>query len=326
MPFRLAIWQGGAWAVPALWRGRRQTANTKGTMDTTPFAQTDDSTVLAVHAPARQTVPLVFASPHSGRAYPSAFVASSRLDPDTLRRSEDSFVDELFASAPRLGAPLIAALFPRAFCDPNREPYELDPAMFSGPLPEHANVRSPRVAAGLGTIARVVASGAEIYREKLPVAEAERRIADFYRPYHARLRSLVDETRRQFGFSLLVDCHSMPSVGGPMDRDSGLSRVDVVLGDCFGAACAAVVTQTAEDTFRRLGYRVVRNTPYAGGFTTRHYGQPRHGSHALQIELNRALYMDEAAHAKTEGFARLAADLEAVMAALAGLARENRLS
>ncbi|HSV29906.1 MAG TPA: N-formylglutamate amidohydrolase [Candidatus Omnitrophota bacterium] len=292
-------------------------------MDSTPLPTFDDSRVLTVLAPPEQTVPLVFASPHSGRDYPAEFVQASKLDAAALRRSEDSFVDELFACAPGHGAPLLAALFPRAYCDPNREPYELDPGMFSGQLPSYANTRSPRVAAGLGTIARVVASGAEIYRERLPVAEAEHRVAQFYRPYHARLRSLVDRTKDKFGWSLLVDCHSMPSVGGPMDRDMGLSRVDVVLGDSFGAACAPGITQTVEDAFRARGYRVVRNTPYAGGFTTRHYGQPRNGSHALQIELNRALYMDEARHAKTAGFDALAADLERVVGALAELTREQ---
>ena len=287
-------------------------------MDDVPFAAMDEG-ILTVQAPSEQSRPLVFASPHSGRDYPPDFVAASRLDPLGLRRSEDSFVDELFASAPAHGAPLLAARFPRAFCDPNREPYELDPSMFSGPLPPQANSRSPRVAAGLGTIARVVASGADIYRDKLPVAEIERRVAGYYRPYHDRLRALVEATRRRFGWSLLVDCHSMPSVGGPLDRDPGLSRVDVVLGDCYGASCAPVVTHTAEAEFARLGYRVVRNTPYAGGFTTRHFGQPRHGSHALQIEINRGLYMEEATHAKTAGFARLAADIDRVVAALAEL-------
>lgn len=300
--------------------GARQPANTLA-MDMTPFAE--ESPVLEVFAPAVQTVPVVFASPHSGRDYPADFVAASRLDAQTLRRSEDSFVEELFACAPRHGAPLLAALFPRAFCDPNREPYELDPAMFAGRLPEHANTRSPRVAAGLGTIAKVVGSGAEIYPGKLPVAEVERRVSHYYRPYHQRLRDLLDATRRRFGWSVLVDCHSMPSVGGPMDRDSGLSRVDVVVGDCFGAACASPIVAVVEQTFRDRGYRVVRNTPYAGGFTTRHYGQPRTGAHALQIELNRTLYMDEDSHTRTEGFARLAEDIDRVVAALARLVSEQ---
>ncbi|HLO76031.1 MAG TPA: N-formylglutamate amidohydrolase [Magnetospirillum sp.] len=291
-------------------------------MDSMPLAF-DDSHVLSVLEPPERTVPLVFSSPHSGREYPADFIAASRLDPQGLRRSEDSFVDELFASAVDHGAPLLCARFPRAFLDPNREPYELDPSMFSGPLPQFANTRSARVAAGLGTIAKVVATGADIYAGKLPVAEVERRVSQYYRPYHRRLAALVDDSRLRFGWSLLVDCHSMPSIGGPLDRDVGLSRVDVVLGDCYGAACAPEITQAAEDAFRALGYRAVRNTPYAGGFTTRHYGQPRKGSHALQIELNRSLYMDETCHAKLPGFAHLAADLDRVVETLAALTREH---
>lgn len=291
-------------------------------MDSMPLAF-DDSMVLTVLEPPERTVPLVFSSPHSGREYPPDFVAASRLDPHGLRRSEDSFVDELFAGVVRHGAPLLSARFPRAFLDPNREAYELDPAMFSGPLPHFANTRSPRVAAGLGTIARVVATGAEIYAGKLPVAEIDRRVSQYYRPYHRRLAALIDESRLRFGWALLVDCHSMPSIGGPMDRDVGLSRVDVVLGDCYGASCAPVITQVVEDAFRFRGYRVVRNTPYAGGYTTRHYGQPRQGVHALQIEINRSLYMDESRHAKLPGFDHLAADLDGVAAALAELTRDQ---
>jgi N-formylglutamate amidohydrolase len=291
-------------------------------MDSMPLAS-DDSNVLTVRAPAERLVPLVFASPHSGRDYPADFVAASRLDAHGLRRSEDSFVDELFGSAPRFGAPLLSARFPRAFCDPNREPYELDPAMFSGQLPQYANTRSPRVAAGLGTIAKVVATGADIYDAKLPLTEIERRVSQYYRPYHRRLEALLAESRALFGWSVLVDCHSMPSIGGPMDRDVGVSRVDVVLGDCFGSACAPVITQVAEDAFRARGYRVVRNTPYAGGFTTRHYGKPRTGSHALQIELNRGLYMNEEAHTKTAGFDQLSGHIEGVVAALAELVGER---
>lgn len=294
-------------------------------MDTTtiPFAD-DDGDVLKVLAPERQTVPLIFSSPHSGRGYSDAFIAGSRLDPRTLRRSEDSFIDELYQGVVERGAPLLCALFPRAYCDVNREPCELDPAMFTGVLPLNANTRSPRVLAGLGTIPRVVASGSEIYPGKIPVAEAERRIAQCYHPYHRRLRQLVEATQAAFGWSLLVDCHSMPSVGGPMDRDSGLSRVDVVLGDCYGESCSHRFTTAAEAAFRARGYRVVRNTPYAGGFLTRAYGRPRQGSHALQIELNRSLYMDEALHQHGPGFEQVRADIDQVVEALAALAAEGK--
>ncbi|CAA7627778.1 N-formylglutamate amidohydrolase [Candidatus Terasakiella magnetica] len=310
-------------SIAGMTRGRRPDKNAEQAMDTIPSSVLgDDHSVVQVQEPPRQLVPLVFASPHSGRDYPPEFVAASRLDPQTLRRSEDSFIDELYAGVTQVGAPLLAALFPRAYCDPNREPYELDPSMFAGPLPNYVNTRSPRVLAGLGTIARLVSSGADIYAAKLPVAEAERRIAHYYRPYHRRLQDLVEATKTAFGWSLLVDCHSMPSVGGPMDRDSGMSRVDVVLGDCFAAACAPIFTQAAEEAFAHRGYRVVRNAPYAGGFTTRHYGRPQHGSHALQIEINRGLYMEETTHIRSSGFAQLQTDINYVVGELATAARE----
>ena len=283
------------------------------------FSGAGGDEVLKIDAPARQRVALVFASPHSGRAYPADFVASSALDPVSLRKSEDAFVDDLFAAAPTQGAPLLKALFPRALLDPNREPWELDPAMFDGPLPDYVNTDSPRVAAGLGTIARVVASGVEIYRDKLPFAEALRRVERLYRPYHEALAQLVSDTKRRFGHCILIDCHSMPSMGGPADTDLGTPRVDFVLGDCFGNSCARPVMAAAESVLEGLGYRVVRNTPYSGGHTTRHYGKPLDGVHALQIEINRRIYMDEATHRRRPGFARLQADLGEVVAALAAL-------
>ena len=256
--------------------------------------------------PRRQTAPFVFASPHSGRTYPDAFRAASRLDPVTLRRSEDAFLDELYAAAPLFGAPLLRAHFPRAYVDPNREPFELDPAMFEDRLPAHCNTTSPRVTAGLGTVARVVTSGEEIYRRKLRYEDALERIQRFYQPYHAELAKLVADTRRQFGICVLIDCHSMPSVGGPMDQDPGRRRVDVVLGDAHGTSCAPAVMDTAEHLLKSLGFVVARNVPYAGGYTTRHYGQPGEGVHALQVEINRALYMDERAVARGPGLPALA--------------------
>ncbi|NUB04793.1 N-formylglutamate amidohydrolase [Azospirillum sp. Vi22] len=242
-------------------------------------------------APDEQTKPLVLASPHSGNRYPAEFLAAARLDPRALRKSEDCFVDEIFAGAPALGIPLIRALFPRAFLDVNREAYELDPEMFADPLPPYVNTRSPRVAAGLGTIARVVANGEDIYRGKLRFSEAVRRVEQCYTPYHNALRRLVEDTRARFGHAVLIDCHSMPSPGLG-DRDN--RRSDIVLGDCFGNSCAPAVTETAERFLRGLGYTVSRNAPYAGGYTTRHYGRPRQGIHVLQIEISRDLYMDEA--------------------------------
>ncbi len=283
-----------------------------------PFAA-----ALEILCPELQRVPLVFASPHSGRDYPGAFLAQSGLDPVMLRRSEDSYVDELYAAAPALGAPLLKALFPRAYLDVNREPYELDPAMFDEALPAYVKTDSPRVRAGLGTIARLVSSGAEIYNRKLSFAEAERRVRELYRPYHAALSDLVDKTRQRFGYCILVDCHSMPSPGASQPQGEG--RVDFVLGDCFGSACHPDITRTVDAALRHRGYRVLHNTPYAGGFTTRHYGKPHLGVHALQIEVDRGLYMDEATHIRTPGFSSLRTDLTHLIAALAAFPARDLL-
>lgn len=261
---------------------------------------------------------IVLTSPHSGRIYPETFVAASRLDAVTLRRSEDSFVDELIADAVDLGSPVLLAEFPRAYLDVNREPYELDPAMFDSPLPAHANTRSLRVSAGLGTIARLIREGVEIYRAKLSVEEAESRIDALYRPYHAALRELLEAAAHRWGASLLLDCHSMPSLTLPGGQEIPGHRADIVLGDRFGVSCAPVITRTAETFLRGRGLKVERNRPYAGGYSTETYGRPREGSHALQIEINRALYMDEERiERRPDGLAatsRLLTDLTASLA------------
>jgi N-formylglutamate amidohydrolase len=261
--------------------------------------------------PAGQTVPFVFNVPHAGAVYPASFLAESRLDAMALRRSEDAFVDELFAAASDLGAPLMAARFPRAYLDLNREPYELDSRMFDGRLPAFANTRSMRVAGGLGTIPRIVADGQEIYGARLPVEEALRRIEWLYKPYHRILRQLVRRTAEAFGHAILIDCHSMPS--SSVSRDEG-AKADIVLGDRYGTSCAVVVIDLVEAAMRRRGYTVVRNKPYAGGFITEHYGEPALGRHALQIEINRAIYMDERTLQKKPGFAALAGDMSEVFA------------
>jgi N-formylglutamate amidohydrolase len=256
--------------------------------------------------PAMQTVPFVFNVPHAGAIYPAAFLAASRLDAVALRRSEDAFVDELFASVMGLGAPLMTAHFPRAFLDLNREPYELDSRMFDGRLPSFANTRSMRVAGGLGTIPRIVADGQEIYRSRLPVDEALHRIEWLYKPYHRTLRHLVRRTSQLFGHAVLIDCHSMPS--SSVSREDGI-KADIVLGDRYGTSCATLLIDLVEAALRGRGYMVVRNKPYAGGFITEHYGEPALGRHALQIEINRALYMDERSMAKKPAFPVLADDL-----------------
>jgi N-formylglutamate amidohydrolase len=253
--------------------------------------------------------PVLFNSPHSGSTYPREFLGVSRLDIGTLRRSEDSFVDALVAGVVGHGFPLMRAHFPRCFVDVNREPYELDPRMFDGRLPSFANTRSMRVAGGLGTVARVVGDAQEIYDQRIPVDDALRRIEALYKPYHRALRRLFTQLHRDFGAAVLVDCHSMPSNAGHKDERP---RPEFVLGDRYGTSCTGVVAETVENTLRTLGYTVSRNKPYAGGFITEHYGNPAAGLHSIQLEINRALYMDERRHQRTDGFARLAADLETV--------------
>ena len=273
-----------------------------------------------VLAPAVQQLPLVFASPHSGCDYPAEFLSLSRLDPLTLRRSEDSYVDELFGeAATALGAPLLRARFPRAYLDPNREPFELDPAMFVDELPAFVNTRSPRVRVGLGTIARLVATGEDIYAAKLRFADAMARIDRLYRPYHRTLRQLLGATRERFGSYLLIDCHSMPSGVGHGERAGRRSRTDIVLGDCHGTACHPLIMETAHRNLTAKGYAVARNTPYAGGFTTAHYGKPGTGGHCLQIEICRALYMNERNFERQAFMTELAADMRELARALAAI-------
>jgi N-formylglutamate amidohydrolase len=247
-------------------------------------------------------VPFVFNAPHAGRNYPPSFVRQSRLDPHGLRRSEDCYVDLLFADVAKLGAPLLVAHFPRAFLDVNREAYELDPRMFEGRLPGFANTRSMRVAGGLGSIPRIVGDGQEIYSARLPVSEAFLRIDRYYRPYHRALHDLVQDARRAFGAAYLFDCHSMPSASLGADI---AARPDIVLGDRYGTSCSAVLIDAAQAEFETAGLSVARNRPYAGGFITEHYGSPTGGVHALQIEINRALYMDEETLEQTAGFEAL---------------------
>jgi N-formylglutamate amidohydrolase len=261
---------------------------------------------VALLQPEEQLTPVVFCSPHSGRIYPKAFLEASRLDPQTLRKSEDCYVDELFEPVVALGAPLIAARFPRAYLDVNREPYELDPELFSGRLPPFANSQSARVAGGLGTIARIVADTEEIYRERLPIGAAFERIERLYKPFHAALADLLETTRRRFGMAVLIDCHSMPST--PMGQNAG-GRPHFVLGDRFGASCDAKLTRFIRDVLQGAGHEVQVNRPYAGGFITEYYGSPGRGVHALQLEINRSLYLDEASFAKNKDFPKLASGL-----------------
>lgn len=265
--------------------------------------------------PRRVMAPLVFNSAHSGRDYPERFLSMTRLDHLSIRQSEDAFVDELFARAPHLGSPLIRAHFPRAYLDVNREPWELDPTMFVEPLSERFNTTSPRVAAGLGTLARVVAENKPIYRERLTLDDARMRIEGIYQPYHATMQRLLTEAYSAFGVAVLIDCHSMPRLSRSGDR----LGPDVVLGDRYGTTCAPILADLAEMVFAGAGLRVARNRPYAGGFCTRTYGRPQHGVHALQIELSRHLYMNEVTLEKNEGFAAMRQLVDRLVSTLIGL-------
>ncbi|MEO6396190.1 MAG: N-formylglutamate amidohydrolase [Devosia sp.] len=265
--------------------------------------------------PRRLLAPIVFNSAHSGRDYPERFLQMTRLDHLSIRQSEDAYVDELFGRAPHLGAPLLRAHFPRAYLDVNREPWELDPAMFAEPLSDRFNTTSPRVAAGIGTLARVVAENKPIYRGPLGLDDAHMRIEGIYHPYHATLQRLLTDAISAYGLAVLVDCHSMPRIARSGDR----AAPDVVLGDRYGTTCATGVVDLVEMVFAGAGLRVARNRPYAGGFIARTYGRPQHGIHALQIEISRHLYINEATLEKTEGFAAMRQTIERLTLALIGI-------
>lgn len=266
----------------------------------------DFAPVFSLDAPPGEASPVICASPHSGRRYPPELLAAARLDLRQLRRTEDAYVDQLVRDAPTRGATLLRAEFGRAYVDLNRDPLELDPAMFDGPLPAGVKVHSTRVAAGLGVIPKLSASGREIYGRRLDVSEVERRLAHAHRPYHDALEQVVRTAIKAHGCALLLDWHSMPSSAA---RVGGGAAPDVVLGDLHGRSCAPGVVDAIEAWCVRQGYRCQRNQPYAGGYTMERYGQPAGGVHALQIELNRALYLDEARLELTPGFDRLRRDL-----------------
>ena len=284
-----------------------------------PMTAAEDFAVVSafeVRAAVEQRVPFVFNSPHSGRHYPARFLMMSRLDENAIRRSEDCYIDELFGAAVPLGAPMLAANFPRAYLDVNREPWELDPRMFAEPVPSFANIRSPRVAGGLGTVPKLVGEGLDIYPGRLPLIEALARIDLVYKPYHDTLKRLLMRTHEQFGHAVLIDCHSMPSsirIG-----ETGV-RPDFIIGDRFGASASPALSEAAIGLLIAMGYTVAHNKPYAGGFITEHYGRPGRRLHSLQIEVNRGLYMNEQTFQKSPGFDALADDLARFSADLMAL-------
>ncbi|RYH10095.1 N-formylglutamate amidohydrolase [Tropicimonas sp. IMCC6043] len=268
--------------------------------------------------PRDRTSSVIFASPHSGRDYGLDFLRRSMLDEHAIRSSEDAFVDRLFDAAPGLGAPLISALAPRAFVDLNRSCDELDPSVIRGLRP---GAHNPRISSGLGVIPRVVAGGRAIYRGKIDLAEAQARLDRYWHPYHDALRGLVGESRASFGEAILIDCHSMPHEAVRSIAPRSSTRPEVVLGDRFGAACAPEIMDRVEAAFAGVGLRVTRNTPFAGAFVAQQYGRPAHGQHVVQVEIDRALYMDEARIRPSQRFSDFRATLRGVIADIIEIGR-----
>lgn len=275
-------------------------------------------TAYALIRPDVRTTSVVFASPHSGRDYPASFLRRAVLNANEIRSSEDAFVDQLFEAVPSHGAPLLTANAPRAYLDLNRGPDELDSALIEG---VRRSAHNPRIASGLGVIPRVVANGRHIYRGKISLTEAHERIARCWRPYHDQLQTLLDESNNTFGEAILIDCHSMPhealeNVGPP-----GSARPDVVLGDRFGATAAGSIVERVEAAFASAGLRVARNMPFAGAFITQHYGRPSRQQHAIQIEIDRALYMNERTLEPNHNFDAFKALLSGVVAEITDIGR-----
>ncbi|MEN8919181.1 MAG: N-formylglutamate amidohydrolase [Octadecabacter sp.] len=265
---------------------------------------------------------VVFASPHSGRKYPASFLRKIELNEIEVRSSEDAFVDDLFGAALEHGAPLLLAQSPRAYLDLNRGPDELDPAVIEG---VRRVAHNPRIASGLGVIPRVVANGRAIYRGKLTLTEAHERISSVWRPYHDTLQTLLDEAHSAFGEAILIDCHSMPHEALEHVGPPGAARPDIVLGDRFGAAAASSVVEHVEAAFASAGFKVARNMPFAGAYICQHYGRPSRRYHAVQIEIDRSLYMDEALVKPNANFKAFKAVLDGVIAEIVDIGREDNL-
>ena len=270
--------------------------------------------------PAVRTTSAVFASPHSGREYPWAFVRRSVLDERILRSSEDAFVDQLFHTAPRHGAPLLAATYPRAWVDVNRSADELDPALIEG---IRRGTHNPRVASGLGVVPRVVANGRAIYRGKLTRREADQRVQNGWQPWHAALDTLLGESHALFGEALLVDCHSMPHEAIETLSHHKGNRPEIVLGDRFGAAASGDIVDRIEASFAAAGLRVARNAPFAGAYVTQHYGRPAQFQHVVQIEIDRSLYMNEKLIRPNANFDAFAAVIDGIIGQITDIGRRE---
>jgi N-formylglutamate amidohydrolase len=274
--------------------------------------------ILRRHDPQKAPLPLVLDSPHSGTDYPDDF---DHLPPRMLvRQAEDTFVGELYAIGPEIGATLVEALFPRAYIDPNRSVADIDQALLSEPWPGPVT-RSRKTELGIGLVWRLAQGGVPMYSRSLSVAEVERRIKGCYEPYHAAVAAAIDERHREFGAVWHINCHSMPAVGDVMSDDPGRARADFVLGDRDGTTCEPELTAFVAETLREMDYKVAINDPYKGVELVRVHGRPAERRHSLQIEINRRLYLDEATLAKNAGYAKLQANLRRLLDALSGYVR-----
>lgn len=270
--------------------------------------------------PDRRLSSVVFSSPHSSGVYPPHFLRQSVLDQVAIRSSEDAFVHDLIDSAPEFGAPLLVAGVPRAYVDLNRSPDELDPALIMGVARRGQN---PRVASGLGVIPRVVSNGRAIYSGKLTMGEAQARINQYWRPYHTAIQGLLTTSHSLFGRAILVDCHSMPHEAMDGVARSRGQCPDIVLGDRFGAAADAEIVERIEAAFAAAGLRVARNTPFAGAYVAQAYGRPSRGQHAVQVEIDRSLYMDERTIRRSSDFDSFRALMRGIVSEIAAIGYER---
>lgn len=273
--------------------------------------------------PKTRDTSVIFSSPHSGRRYSADFLAQTQLDSHSIRSSEDAFVDLLIDTAPTCGAPLIAAQAPRAFIDLNRAEDELDPGVIDGIA---RGMHNPRISSGLGVIPRVVANGRAIYRGKIPLSDAQTRITRFWHPYHRALRNLIRQSQERFGEAVLIDVHSMPHEAIEAHAKPGFLRPQVILGDRFGATAGRDVMDRVEAAFVGAGLRVVRNAPFAGAYITQAYGRPLQSQHVVQVEIDRALYLDEARVEPNADFAAFRRLMAHVVADLAEIGRASTVN
>jgi N-formylglutamate amidohydrolase len=259
-----------------------------------------------IEGPRAAAIPLVLDSPHSGRRFPADFDAA--VSEQELREGEDCFVDELYAGAAELGAPLLSAQWPRTYLDPNRHPGDVDLDLIEGPWPGEYRP-SGKARFGKALVWRTLEDGRNIYSGKLKVEAIQKRIRRYHEPYHEAIRKLLNETHARFGRVYHINCHSMRSVAGRQSEDGGKARADFVLGDRDGTSCDPAFTERVRAALAGMGYDVKVNDPYKGVELVRAYSDPKKGRHSLQIEINKRLYMNEDTLEKSAGFAVLQKNL-----------------